>query len=342
MLKKILIVLVIIASVALLGYGIYRYTVDINESRNDENFLAKVNESINKKEEKEIVITGDSVVIKSGIIENETLIDEFIKKAVETNLEEERLTIYQDKNKIELVYTPGEYATALKAGDEEKQKELLDLVNQDPSPRIQRQVYGQLSRYVNGEITHSFGLHTVSIERVARYNQVRIQFELKNCDYAGSLLICEYKLEDAEYKYNYVIDFKKRDDLEVKDIYDDKFYHVKTLGGDVDILVDGDKTYDLQSGLEEGVYTMTDISSECSGDYSWGFKEKGFSSYYHHRNEENVNDVPLEEQYQKEDFYSEYYYKDYTVLYIVKGLDHTMVIGPKGKLYDTYIRSLEG
>jgi len=125
----------------------------------------------------------------------------------------------------------------------------------------------------------------------------------------------------------------KNEDNELKTIYNSNYSNqeVKTLAVDSYIKLD-DIVYSLEEALNSGKVTSWQIASECLKDYENKYKIKDYKIVI------NENAMSEDGTRHIDDFYQEFYYEDYTILYIVKGTRHQLIVGPEGELYDLYIQ----
>ena len=215
------------------------------------------------------------VIIKNNEIQNEELIDEFIEKAIYSNIESQELVIIQDDTKIKLKYTSGEYAKAISEENEER----VIVPTSDGTYEQNKKVYGYYSVIVNDELKGEYPLGSHLIKRVINGENVTLYVDAPLIEYTEMQTICTYSVESSSYTKKYDLTYMQRKDLGIKEIYDAGDYKVKTFGGDVSIIITGgDAVYTLEEALNRKVITPEDILAQAKMDVKYGICQEGLYS----------------------------------------------------------------
>lgn len=219
----------------------------------------------------------DVVIIKNNEIQNEYLIDEFIEKTDCSKIESQELNILQDDKKIKITYTPGEHAKIYQEGI--KQESIIfNLPSNDDSFETRQKIYGYYSLIVNDEEPKKFALQDHYITRMIDNNNVILYFDAPLIDYTEIPTICRYSVESSNYSKKYDLSYKQRKDLGIKEVFEVGDYKIKTFGGDVTIIIDGDMVYSLEDALKQNVIIPDDIIAQVKMDVKYGICNKGMYS----------------------------------------------------------------
>ena len=222
----------------------------------------------------EISENNNIVIIKNNIIQNEELIDEFIEKAIFSNVENQELNIKQDDTNIKVTYTSGEYAKA-KALSEKNNEESFITPSINSTNSSNKELFGYYTLIVNGEIKGEYDLNPHIIKRRTINNMVILCVDtiFPNRPFVSE--ICTYTLESSNYSKKFDLSYNQREDLKVKKIYDTTDYSVKTFGGDVEITTNESGTLKLEDALNNKIITPDDIEEQAKMDYKYGICERG-------------------------------------------------------------------
>ena len=128
------------------------------------------------------------------------------------------------------------------------------------------------------------------------------------------------KIEDdinsSNYKKaDYNLSYYQRKDMGVKKIIDKNEsaiydFDIYTVGGDVNITIDGDMVYDFKKSLEENIITIDEILNQAKEDTKYGICEEG---------------------YYQDGGTTEYMYEEYTLIkYNTLDGNTDFVVAPKG------------
>jgi len=233
---------------------------------------------ISEDEVPQEVISKDLVIIKNNKIQNEHLIDEFIKKTDYTKNESQELNILQDNKNIKITYTPGQYAKIYQQGTEGEVVS-FNLPLDDGSFENRQKVYGYYTLIKDDEEPLKFALIDHQIARIIDGNNVVLYFEAPFIEYVETPSICSYSVESSDYSKKYSLIYRQRKDLGIKEIYDAGDYKIKTFGGDVSIiLTGGDAVYSLEDALNRKVVTPDDLLSQAKMDSKYGICIEGLYS----------------------------------------------------------------
>lgn len=261
--------------------------------------------------EEDVTSKNDVVIIKNGKIENELLIDEFTEKAIYSNIDKQELNIIQDGKQIKVTYTPGEIAKLFYWENTDGTQ-----LENDGTSESMKKIYGYYTLIVNDEITGEYALKSHSIKRMVSNDTIILYFDSPLIDYVTIPEICRYSLASSKYIRQFEISYIQRKDLGVKTVFDAGEYLVKTFGGDVLIVIDGDMVYNLEDALNSKVITPNDIIEQAKIDMKFGVCEGRFY---------------------KDGGSIEYGYNGYTILKLNTGNgDKDLVIGMQGQIIDSY------
>ena len=304
--KSKIIIMVVIVIIMLVGFFIiFKSNKPINNN--------EIDNSINISSAKQIEGKNDIVIINNNIIQNENLIDEFIEKAIDTNIERQELNIKQDNTNIRVTYTPGEYAEAMASKNKEGG---VTVPASDGSYDSNKKIYGYYTLFIDGETKGEYPLGSHTIQRTTTENMVTLYFNAQLIDYSTIPEICKYSLEDSNYTKKFDLSYNQRKDLGIKTVYDADTYSVKTFGGDVDIVIDGDMAYFLEKALGDNVITADDILEQAKIDSKYGICQ---SAYYFDGGS------------------TEYMYNQYTILKLnTLENEKDLIIGMRGQIINLY------
>lgn len=271
--KKIIIVLFIVLLIGIILASMY--ITDRIRMRNNEPVLFSTwGYSYTPPLEEAEDAQADKVIIKNNEIQNEELIDEFIEKAIYSNIANQEIEIIQDDTKIKLKYTSGEYAKAIAAGNEER----VILPTSDGTYEQNKKVYGYYSIIVNDELKGEYPLGSNLIKRVIDDGNVTLYVDAPLIEYVEMQTICTYSLESSSYSKKFDLVYIQRKDLGIKNIFDTGEYEIKTFGGDVTVTIEGEMVYTIEDALSKGIITPNDLISQAKMDAKYGICEEGMYS----------------------------------------------------------------
>ena len=304
--KKVLSIITIFAVFILVILGIFVFFTKQSKTNNDDVNLSNTNsleESINR--------IKDIVIIKNGNIENEQLIDEFIEKTNLRDAEIQELQIVQEDKRMKVTYTPGEISKLKSSSNVDD----LNIEN-DGSYETRKRIYGYYTLIVDGEDKGEYVLPSHSIKRIVSNDTVILYFDAPLIEYVTIPEICRYSVKSSNYAKKISLVYNQRKDLGIKTIFDTGEYELKTFGGDVQAVIDGDMIYNLEDALNQKVINPDDILEQAKIDLKFGICEGRFF---------------------KDGGSIEYGYKDFTILKL-NGLsgDKDFIIGMRGQIIDLY------
>lgn len=259
----------------------------------------------------------DIVIIENGKIQNENLIDDFIKKTSQSNNQNKKIELnmkeYKDENltEIKLSFYPGNFAEEI--GENAVNVTIPDL----PVEGEDAFGYYVLETSENKE-TKKFSKLNWEIQKQVMEEKVQLQLN-SNGKIETLPVICFYDLDSSNYSKKFELNYYQRKDMGAEKIVDntadDNYdFDAYTIGGDVVITIDGDEVYDFKDVLEPKVITVEDILNQADLDSEYGICEKGIYS--------DGGSI-------------EYRYDNYTILkYDTLEENKDFVIGPRGKLID--------
>ena len=300
--KKNIKVLISVIACGLIVSGVFIYK-KYCKSCNIE--IPNTTEIISEVEEKKIDENQNIVKIVDGKIQNEDLIDEFIK---ETAIEKESKTLQievNDENLIEIEFVYQE------------PKEDQEMVNSNTPLSDEDFGYYLLKR---DEKETRFSVLDYHIARNTIDETVYLIFDtvLGENKEDPLALICSYDLDSSAYKKDFEFNFSQRKDMGEKKIIGPESsvipigYSVYTVGGDVTFTIEDDMVYDFEKALKEKVITVDQILEQAKLDSKYG--------------------MCREEMYQ-DGGTMEYLYDDYTIIkYNTLDGNKDFVIGPKGDI----------
>ena len=302
--KKVLIALGIIIIVSLIIYGIIFYTDNNNVSdEKSPNFVV----------EEETDINNNIIIIEDGKIQNENLLDTFLKNA--DNKEPSTLQVNNISNgnteTITLEYVPGENDTL---SDDTTANYVLpdkDWAYED------YQKYCGYYKMTKNDKEEKFDTWHWQVKRVTNENTVKVIFDGEMFDLIDIPVIFEYNLDSSLYEKTYDLTYHGRKDMGIKQIaktnqFDNIDFGVYTFAGDVTITIEEDMVYSLEDALNEGIISVQSILDQAKLDEKYGICEM---AYY-----QDGGSI-------------EYRYKDYTILKF-NSLDgnRDLIIGMPGSI----------
>ena len=242
--------------------------------------------------------SSDIIIIENGKIQNENLLDAFIKNA--SNKEPSTLKIDTISNgttdTIILEYVPGEKKMNKDTSSENVTVTSI-VPDRDWTYEDYQKYYGyyKLTKNDNEE---KFDDYRWEIKRITNENTVQVIFYAYLLDIAEIPVIFEYDLESSSYKNVCDLTYIARDDNEIKQIakpnqFDNIDFGLYTFGGDGIITIEQDMVYSLEDALNEKIIDVQSILEQAKLDEKYGICETG---------------------YYKDGGSIEYRYKDYTIL----------------------------
>ena len=214
----------------------------------------------------------DSVVIVHDKIYNFTKLDNFVNRVKDKNLEglENEAEI-----KIVIYTTEGdpiiETVSLKKLGNTE-----LEIVN---NSKIIITTDSTRDRYAAEKTVSSTEYSWLDYKLVRKYKKDEMGREVINIvlqkNNADDVQICGYLLSETDYKRNIEINFNGRKDMGIdtileKNTLENQDFNIYTIGGNVNIVLEGDMVYSLADALKNKVITIEDILSQAQTDIEYG------------------------------------------------------------------------
>ena len=265
------------------------------------------------KEKDNVEITSNIVKIKNGKINNEEIIENFLKEVGSETIDEKKLIIqkfdsYDGYTEEVLKFIP--YISKCKEDEEESAKESYEEFKKEQG----------MFTFKTGDYDHNITLefNAFDYELKRKVEDGVVTFYLKAnhtlVDGLQEQEICKYSLGSSNYKKEIDLNFYQRKDLGIKTIseFEDYDFNIFTYGGDVSFTFDTDMVYTFETALQENIVTADKILEQARIDSEYGICEEGFYS--------DGGSV-------------EYLYDDYTILkYDTLDGRKDLVIGIKGQI----------
>ena len=237
---------------------------------------------------------NDIIIIEDGKIQNENLLDTFLKNS--NSKEPSTLQVNNISNgnteTITLEYVPGENDTL---SDDTTANYVLpdkDWTYED------YQKYCGYYKMTKNDKEEKFDTWHWQVKRVTNENIVKVIFDGEMFDLIDIPVIFEYNLDSSLYEKTYDLTYHGRKDMGIKQIaktnqFDNINYGLYTLAGDVTITLEQDMVYSLEDALNQKIISIQSILDQAKLDEKYGICEMG---------------------YYQDGGSIEYRYKDYTVL----------------------------
>lgn len=263
-------------------------------------------------EKDNVEIKSNIVKIKNGKINNEEIIENFLKEVGSETIDEKKLIIqeyYSDKGYNETVLKFIPYIAKCKEDEE----------IEDSSYEEFKKEQGMFS-FKTGDSQHyvtlEFNAFDYELKRKVEDDVVTFYLKANHTLVDGPLdhEICKYSLDSSNYKKEIDLNFYQRKDLGIKKIseFGDYDFNILTYGGDVSFTFDTDMVYTFEDALKEKVVTVDKILEQARIDAEYGICEEGYYS--------DGGSI-------------EYLYDDYTILkYNTLDGRKDLVIGIKGQI----------
>ena len=258
---------------------------------------------------------NDIIIIVDGKIQNENLLDIFLKNS--NNKDPSTLQVNNISNgnteTITLEYVPGENDTL---SDDTTANYVLpdkDWTYED------YQKYCGYYKMTKNDKEEKFDIYRWGIKRQTTENTVQVIFNTNyfKFDLLEIPVIFEYNLDSSLYEKTYDLTYHGRKDMGIKQIaktnqYDNIDYGLYTIAGDVTVTVEKDMVYSLEDALNQKIISVQSILDQAKEDEKYGICETAF---FHDGGS------------------IEYRYKDYTILKF-NSLDgnNDLIIGMPGSI----------
>lgn len=263
-------------------------------------------------EKDNVEIKSNIVKIKNGKINNEEIIENFLKEVGSETIDEKKLIIqeyYSDKgyNEAALKFIP--YIAKCKEDEETEDSSYEEFKKEQGTFSFKT---GDSNHYITSE----FNAFDYELKRKVEDRVVTFYLKANHNLVEGpeQQEICKYSLESSNYKKEINLNFYQRKDLGIKTIseFGDYDFNILTYGGDVSFTFDTDMVYTFENALKENVVTVDKILEQARIDAEYGICKEGFYS---------------------DGGSTEYLYDDYTILkYNALDGRKDLVIGIKGQI----------
>lgn len=264
------------------------------------------------KEKDNVEITSNIVKIKNGKINNEEIIENFLKEVGSETIDEKTLIIqeyYSESQYNENVLKFIPYIAKCKEDEEIEDSSYEEFKKEQGIFTFKT---GDSQHYVTSE----FDAFDYELKRKVEDDVVTFYLKANHTLVDGPLEheICNYSLDSSNYKKEINLNFYQRKDLGIKTIseFGDYDFNILTYGGDVSFTFDTDMVYTFEDALKEKVVTVDKILEQARIDSEYGICEEGYYS---------------------DGGSTEYLYDDYTILkYNTLDGRKDLVIGIKGQI----------
>ena len=221
---------------------------------------------------------NDIIIIDDGKIQNENLLDTFLKNA--DNKESSTLQINNISNgsteTITLEYVSGENDIKNSASLENTTVNTV-APDKDWTYEDYQKYFGYFQMTKNDK-EERFDVYRWGIKRQTTENTVQVIFYSDTLDLAEIPIIFEYNLDSSLYEKSYDLTYHGRKDMGIKQIakpnqYDNIDYGLYTIAGDVTITVEQDMVYSLEDALDQKIISVESILNQAKEDEKYGICE---------------------------------------------------------------------
>ena len=221
---------------------------------------------------------NDIIIIDDGKIQNENLLDTFLKNA--DNKESSTLQINNISNgsteTITLEYVSGENDIKNSASLENTTVNTV-APDKDWTYEDYQKYFGYFQMTKNDK-EERFDVYRWGIKRQTIDNTVQVIFYSDTLDLAEIPIIFEYNLDSSLYEKSYDLTYHGRKDMGIKQIakpnqYDNIDYGLYTIAGDVTITVEQDMVYSLEDALDQKIISVESILDQAKEDEKYGICE---------------------------------------------------------------------
>ena len=228
---------------------------------------------------------NDSIIIEDGKIQNENLLDTFLKNA--DNKEPSTLQINNISNgnteTITLEYVPGENDIKNTTSSENITVNTV-APNKDWTYEDYQKYYGYFQMTKNDK-EERFDVYRWGIKRQTTDNTVQVIFytDYFKFDLLEIPVIFEYNLDSSLYEKTYDLTYHGRKDMGIKQIakanqFDNIDYELYTIAGDVTVTIEQDMVYSLEDALNQKIISVQSILDQAKLDAKYGICEIAFYS----------------------------------------------------------------
>ena len=211
----------------------------------------------------------DSVVIVHDKIYNFTKLDNFVNRVKDKNLEGLR-----NEAKIKIVSYTTEGDPIIKTVSIKKQGNTeLEITN---NSKFVITTDSTRDKYAAERTVSSKEYSWLDYKLVRKYKKDDMGREVINIvlqkNNAEDIPVCGYLLSETDYKRNIEINFNGRKDMGIntileKNTLENQGFNINTIGGNVDVVLEGDMVYSLTDALKNKLITVDDILRTGSNRY---------------------------------------------------------------------------
>lgn len=269
-----------------LGYTVnVKYYNDINdiETINMSAFGKTIAGAIFNYNEVNNNANNDIIIIEDRKIQNENLLDTFLKNA--DNKEPSTLQINNILNgnteTITLEYVPGE--NDIKNDTLSENTSVNSIAPDRNWTSEDYQKYYGYYKMTKNDKEEKFDVYRWGIKRQTTENTVQVIFytDYFKFDLLEIPVIFEYNLDSSLYEKTYDLIYHGRKDLGIKQIaktnqFDNIDYGLYTLAGDVTVTIEQDMVYSLEDALSQKIISVQSILDQAKEDEKYGICETAF------------------------------------------------------------------
>ena len=226
---------------------------------------------------------NDIIIIEDRKIQNENLLDTFLKNA--DNKEPSTLQINNILNgnteTITLEYVPGE--NDIKNDTLSENTSVNSIVPDRNWTSEDYQKYYGYYKMTKNDKEEKFDVYHWGIKRQTTENTVQVIFytDYFKFDLLEIPVIFEYNLDSSLYEKTYDLIYHGRKDLGIKQIaktnqFDNIDYGLYTLAGDVTVTIEQDMVYSLEDALSQKIISVQSILDQAKEDEKYGICETAF------------------------------------------------------------------
>ena len=226
---------------------------------------------------------NDIIIIEDRKIQNENLLDTFLKNA--DNKEPSTLQINNILNgnteTITLEYVPGE--NDIKNDTLSENTSVNSIAPDRNWTSEDYQKYYGYYKMTKNDKEEKFDVYRWGIKRQTTENTVQVIFytDYFKFDLLEIPVIFEYNLDSSLYEKTYDLIYHGRKDLGIKQIaktnqFDNIDYGLYTLAGDVTVTIEQDMVYSLEDALSQKIISVQSILDQAKEDEKYGICETAF------------------------------------------------------------------
>ena len=230
-------------------------------------------------------VNNDIIIIEDGKIQNENLLDTFLKNA--GNKEPSTLQINNISNgsteTITLEYVSGE--NDIKNDTLSENTTVNSIAPDSDWTSADYQKYYGYYKMIKNDKEEKFDKFHWGIKRQTTENTVQVIFytDYFKFDLLEIPVIFEYNLDSSLYEKTYDLTYHGRKDMGIKQIakanqFDNIDYELYTIAGDVTVTIEQDMVYSLEDALNQKIISVQSILDQAKLDAKYGICEIAFYS----------------------------------------------------------------